>query len=37
LILELATLRSASLGIRTADSGVNGFLRLLLNRIHLKR
>jgi len=36
LILELATLRPASFGIRTTDSCVNGYLRLLLNRIHLK-
>src|SRR5580692_9122291 len=37
LIPEPATPRPASFGIRTADSDVNGFLRLLLNRIHLKR
>jgi hypothetical protein len=37
LIPELLTLRPASFGIRTADSDVGGFLRLLLGRIHLKR
>jgi len=36
LIPKPATLRPASFDIRTADSDVNGFLRFLLNRIHLK-
>jgi len=35
LLPEPATLHSASFGIRTADSGLNVFLKHLLNRIHL--
>jgi hypothetical protein len=37
LIPKPAAFRPASFDIRTAASDVNGFLRLLLNRIHLKR